>query len=119
MLAGKETTLRQLRKMLLNPATTEKTRAVLERAGIEPEASEAAKLAAERKKRQGHGRNPARAYEGARKVKVTHSEMKSGDRCPECVKGKVYPLKGAGGESADRRAGPGASDGVRVGGTAL
>ncbi len=92
MLADKDATLRQLRKMLLKPATTEKTRAVLERAGIQPDASEAAKPAAEKKKRKGHGRNPARAYAGARRVKVTHPEMKPGDRCPECVKGKVYPL---------------------------
>ena len=34
MLADKDATLRQLRQMLLKPATTEKTRAVLERAGI-------------------------------------------------------------------------------------
>ena len=92
MLADKDATLRQLRKMLLKPATTEKTRAVLERAGIQPDASEAAKPAAEKQKRKGHGRNPARSYEGARRVKVTHPEMKPGDRCPECVKGKVYPL---------------------------
>ena len=93
MLAGKDATLRQLRKMLLKPATTEKTRAVLERAGIEPAAGEAVNPAGEKQKRKGHGRNPARSYEGARRVKVTHPEMKPGDRCPECVKGKVYPLK--------------------------
>jgi hypothetical protein len=34
MLADKDATLRQLRHMLLKAATTEKTRAVLERAGI-------------------------------------------------------------------------------------
>jgi hypothetical protein len=92
MLADKDATLRQLRQLLWKPATTEKTRAVLERAGIQPDASEAGKPAAEKKKRQGHGRNPARAFEGARQVKVAHPEMKPGDRCPECVKGKVYPL---------------------------
>lgn len=92
MLADKDATLRQLRQMLLKPATTEKTRLVLERAGIQPEASEPAKPAAEKKKRKGHGRNPARAYHGAPRIKVTHPEMKPGDRCPECAKGKVYPL---------------------------
>jgi transposase len=92
MLADKDATLRQLRQMLLKPAATEKTRAVLERAGIQPDTSEPAKPAAEKKKRKGHGRNPARAYEAARKVKVAHPEMKPGDRCPECLKGKVYRL---------------------------
>jgi transposase len=29
----------------------------------------------------------------APKVKVQHPTLKAGDRCPECIKGKVYPLK--------------------------
>ena len=42
MLADKDATLRQLRQMLLKPATTEKTRAVLERAGIPAHGGKAA-----------------------------------------------------------------------------
>ena len=37
LLASQDATLRQLRQMLLKPATTEKTRVVLERAGVKPE----------------------------------------------------------------------------------
>src|ERR1700684_2175799 len=62
LLADKDATLRQLRQMLLNPAQTEKTRVVLERAGVKPEPGDSA---APKKKRKGHGRNPARAFEGA------------------------------------------------------
>lgn len=38
----------------------------------------------------GHGRNAAQAYSGAPIVECEHPELKSGDRCPECDKGKVY-----------------------------
>jgi hypothetical protein len=99
LLAEKETTLRQLRALLLKAPTTEKTRAVLERTGMATEQSPpnsgdqkpAAKLKPEKKK--GHGRNPARAFPGAQKIHVRHPTLKPGDRCPECEKGKVYPLK--------------------------
>jgi transposase len=90
LLANKDATLRQLRQMLLKPATTEKTRVVLERAGVKPEPGE---LAMQKKKRKGHGRNPARAFEAAEKVNVAHPTLKPADPCPECGKGKVYRLK--------------------------
>jgi transposase len=92
-LADKEATLRQLRQMLLQPGTTEKTRVVLARAGVKPDPSGPAKPAAEKKKGKGHGRNPACAFAGARKVDVAHPSLQPGDRCPECEKGKVYPLQ--------------------------
>jgi len=90
LLAEKDTTLRQLRQLLLQPATTEKTRAVLERAGVQPKADAPA---AEKKKWKGHGRKPASAFSGAPKVEVNHPTLTAGDRCPECRRGKVYPLQ--------------------------
>jgi transposase len=45
------------------------------------------------KRKKGHGRNGAAAYTGADKIRVPHSELKSGDGCPDCIQGKVYPLK--------------------------
>ena len=92
MLADKDANLRQLRQMLLKPATTEKTRAVLERAGI-PGSSKPVQSAAEKQPRKGHGRKPARAFVAAEKVAVPHPLLQPGARCPECAKGKVYPLK--------------------------
>ena len=47
----------------------------------------------EKPKPKGHGRNGAADYPGAKRVGVRHKSLKSGDRCPECPKGKVYPLK--------------------------
>jgi transposase len=97
LLAEKETTLRQLRDLLLKPPTTEKTRVVLERAGIGTEQPRGGDQKPEAKskpeKKKGHGRNPASAFPGARKIHVRLPSLKQGDRCPECKKGKVYPLK--------------------------
>ena len=76
LLADTDATPRQLRQMLLKPATTEKTRVVLEHAGIKPEPDEPAKP---KKKRKGHGRKPASAYEAAEKVNVVHPTLKPGD----------------------------------------
>jgi hypothetical protein len=46
----------------------------------------------DKKKRKGHGRNGAKAYTGANKIKVAHPELKAKDSCPSCEKGKVYPM---------------------------
>jgi hypothetical protein len=44
----------------------------------------------DKKKRKGHGRNGASKYSGAKKVKISHPALKKGDRCPGCLKGKLY-----------------------------
>lgn len=38
----------------------------------------------------GHGRNGAETYRNPRRVRVSHESLKHGDRCPGCLKGKVY-----------------------------
>jgi transposase len=78
--------LHALAGMLPQPRSTEKTKAVLG----QPE-TPAPKKDAEPV--QGHGRNCASSYTGAKKVAVTHPTMKPGDPCPGCEKGKVYPQK--------------------------
>jgi transposase len=45
----------------------------------------------EKKKRKGHGRNGASEYKGAERIKIRHESLQSGDLCPGCEKGKVYP----------------------------
>ena len=47
----------------------------------------------EKQKPKGHGRTPAADYTGAERVSVPHESLKRGDRCPACLKGKVYPVK--------------------------
>src|SRR5579864_7861405 len=85
LLENQGTTLQSLRDLLCQ-AQTEKTAAVLKRAGIDTGMPPAVL----KPKAPGHGRHGAKAYRGAQKIQVPHSSLKSGDGCPECQRGKVY-----------------------------
>jgi hypothetical protein len=78
---------------LLAPAhSTEKTSVVLpERAEAGDEQPAAATDTQPSK--AGHGRNAAAAFNGGHKEAVRHATLMSGDRCPDCEKGKVYVQK--------------------------
>lgn len=41
---------------------------------------------------KGHGRNGASRYTGAKKVPVPHPTLEHGQRCPECLRGKLYRM---------------------------
>ena len=106
-LEAKGASIRRLRKLLFG-ASTEKTSQVLgddsseqdDGADTPPAAGDEAAGEGEqaddgkpdKKKRKGHGRNGAKDYTGADKVKVPHESLKRGDRCPECLSGKLYPM---------------------------
>jgi len=107
-LEAKGASIRRLRKLLFG-ASTEKTSQVLGDDGSEEdsgtqgsldEGDEAADGSEQqqddgescKKKRKGHGRNGAKDYTGADRVKVPHESLKHGDRCPECLRGKLYPM---------------------------
>ena len=90
----KGTTLAGLRQLLFG-ATTEKTRDVLARAGLDTPASagprgDEADQARRDRRANGHGRHGAEAYAGAHHIDVPHPRVHHGDPCPACVKGKVY-----------------------------
>jgi len=87
LIADKDTTIRDLRKLLF-PLVTEKMREVLERAGLSDKPKPAA--TDKKPKKPGHGRNGADAYSGARRVEVPYGQLTAGDRCPGCEKGRVY-----------------------------
>ena len=93
LVADQQTTIHDLRELLF-PASTEKTEAVLKKAGIEGKAQPAEKQLeqkpGEQKQAPGHGRNGAEDYHNPRRVTVRHATLKHGDRCPGCLKGKVY-----------------------------
>jgi transposase len=97
LVADQQTTIGDLRALLF-PASTEKTKAVLEKAGLEPTSkptadTEGAAQPGEPKpkpKAPGHGRNGAEAYRNPRRVRVRQAGLKHGDRCPGCLKGKLY-----------------------------
>jgi transposase len=75
-------TIHKLIRMIFG-AKTEKTRIILP--GSHPKTKD------EKTTSRGHGRNGASSYTGGRKVTVPHASLKSGDACPGCDKGKVYP----------------------------
>jgi hypothetical protein len=96
--------MRHLRQLLLPQCSTEKTRIVLGTHGSGEEGATAAPAgsgsagqpeakASAAAGRPGHGRNPASAYEGARKVRIRHPKLRHGDVCPECGRGKIYEQK--------------------------
>ena len=93
-ISNQDTTITQLRALLVKPST-EKTSKVLEQAGIKPPppSNSPPHPNQNKKPRPGHGRNGAAAYQGAERIKIPHGSLKSGDHCPECLKGKVYPQK--------------------------
>jgi transposase len=84
------TALHTLAELLALRRSTEKTSAVIDR----PDTAAAQPVAAtERGEKPGHGRNPASAFTGGRKVEIAHGQLKHGDGCPECRSGKVYTQK--------------------------
>ena len=100
-LENKATTIDRLRKIIFG-SSSEKIRDVIPQTqaappptvsdGAEPTPSADPQQEPTSPKRPGHGRNGAKAYEGATKVPVAHESLKSGGPCPECKKGKVYEV---------------------------
>jgi transposase len=96
-IGDKDTTISQLRALLVKPST-EKTSKVLEQAGLKPSSpnrssSPSGSENREGKPKPGHGRHGAEAYQGAHRTQIAHASLKPGDRCPHCLKGKVYEQK--------------------------
>lgn len=79
---------RKLFRMIFGPYT--------ESADIVLSEQKAKKGKKKKSKRKGHGRNGVNDYPGARRVTVSHTGMKAGQQCPECLRGKVYKEKDPG-----------------------
>jgi hypothetical protein len=93
-IGSKGASLRRLRQMLFG-VSTEKTDKLFpdppqDEAAGDDQAAHTAAAGKERKRRPGHGRNGADSFTGAVKVCVAHGTRHHGDRCPECLKGKLY-----------------------------
>src|ERR1700677_4752908 len=95
LLETRQATLDKLRRLLCH-SSTEKTKTVLQQAGIQTGEKKPKAPGAPKGKAPGHGRNGAAAYRGARKVEVPHASLKAGDPCPDCQRGKVYPQRDPG-----------------------
>jgi len=100
MVGNKDATINKLRKIIFGPST-EKTRDIVGKdagpAGKDDVSSGAKQSETSgespRGKPKGHGRNGAEAYTGADRVSVKHGSLKPGQRCPKCLKGKIYRCK--------------------------
>jgi transposase len=93
-IGAKGMTIERLRRLVFG-APTEKTANVLPEPAQQGQAGSAASASTaaadtKREPRPGHGRNGAQAYPGAATVGVEHGTLHHGDRCPECLKGKLY-----------------------------
>jgi len=82
--------LHAMAEKLVRKRNTEKTNAVLP-----PDAAPADNPEAGESASAGHGRHGAAAFTCARRVSVAHAALHAGDRCPECLRGKVYRQKEA------------------------
>jgi len=77
--------LHALAENLPGSRSTEKTSKVLPADSTAVEKPAGGKSAA-----AGHGRHGAAAFTGAQRVWIPHPTLYSGDRCPECQRGKLY-----------------------------
>ena len=99
-LQNAKTSIKRFQRMLFGHSTEHK-RNVLERAAQAgdadarhadslPDLPGVVSVPVPRPPQPGHGRNAAQAYSGAPIVERDHPELASGERCPECDKGRVY-----------------------------
>src|SRR5262249_57608632 len=82
--------------VLAQARTGGKSGKVLEGAGLtsqsSSEASAGGATAQTRRGARGHGRHGAAAFTDAPRVVIPHANLKPGDPCPACRRGKVYGL---------------------------
>lgn len=100
LVGQKSTTIARLRKLLFGDRT-EKTKDVLggnapageaAAGGAKPDANADEKSDPPPAKRNGHGRNGANDYPGAKQIDVAHGSLAPGDACPDCLRGSVYEV---------------------------
>jgi len=96
LVEDRQTTMARLRQMLFG-TSTESLSNVLKTlhtqtaagSGTENSASDN-KAATTEPSAKGHGRNGASEYSAAKKIKIPLDSLKAGQRCPGCLKGKLY-----------------------------
>ncbi len=90
----KGSAIKRLLRIIFGAKT--ETRAKLFKIGSNPKDADAPEGGSEPQKQPGHGRNGADAYKKAERIKVPIQDLKAGESCRECPKGKLYPVKKAG-----------------------
>jgi transposase len=90
----KATAIRRLLRVIFGAKT--ETREKLFKIAAGPKNADTPKEESEPKQQPGHGRNGANAYKKAEQIKVPIRDLKPGEPCRECSRGKLYPVKKAG-----------------------
>lgn len=90
----KATSIRRLLRIIFGAKT--ETRERFFKIATSPKNTDAPAEESEPKKPPGHGRNGAVDYPQAEHIKVPIEDIKTGDTCPECSRGKIYPVKNDG-----------------------
>ena len=88
------TVIRRLLRLIFG-AKTETRKKLFEIAAKQEEGDDKEESSSSGKK-PGHGRNGADAYKKAERIKIPIQDLKAGERCRECSKGKLYPVKKSG-----------------------
>ncbi|MDZ4165667.1 MAG: IS66 family transposase [Smithellaceae bacterium] len=91
---AKATAIRRLLRIVFGAKT--ETREKLFKIAASPKNADAPQEESEPKQQPGHGRNGADAYKKAERIEVPIADLKAGESCRECPKGRLYPVKKAG-----------------------
>jgi len=89
----KATSIRRLLRMLFGDRTEKLKNVIKDKSSTSKDSSGNRTDKNDKPKPKGHGRNAAADYSGADQIKVPHTTKKSGDNCPDCLKGKLYQMK--------------------------
>jgi transposase len=93
--------LKQLREMVFGPKSEKTKRVVGKVCGSKPAESNqsqgkggesAGQQETQKQRPKGHGRNGAKDYTGATVQFIAHPLHKSKEPCPDCLRGKLYPM---------------------------
>ena len=101
LVGDKNTTIHRLQQIIFGPRTENIQNVLDNQTGASEDSgqknTEQEKACIEgdktKEKPKGHGRNGAKDYTGAERIKISHESLKPGDPCPLCKKGKVYAQK--------------------------
>lgn len=91
VLEEKNISLRRLLKYMLG-SPTESSKRVLRQNKAKENSEQKPKKSEHEPKPEGHGRNGANQYDRAQRVRIEYPDLKPGDPCPECEKGRVYEM---------------------------
>lgn len=93
LIQAKQTTIGRLQRLIFGAKTEKTSQLYPQPSAGTPTPGSTAAAAPPAPKCKGHGRTAAAGYTGAKRVRVSHPQLRSGDVCPACKQGKIYVCK--------------------------